>query len=520
MQIYFFITFILVMAVFAFYLIIIKPKQDPYTKAVSLSKQNRFQEAITEFKKTLYSNPDSAGVHYKIAELYIRQKNYEQAVYHLNEIIRIDKYSVEVEKQSVIKNLAKAYYFLDDIEKAFQTYFDLIRENPEDAEAYYHVAFIALGQEEFEIAQRYFEKLVKLEDNFESFFGAGICSYQNNRNEDAVNYFKEALSIRPNSDIAILAIAFALGRIEKYSEAISYLGKLTERVADDNVIYISKRLLAFLNLYAGKNEEGSGIMNELLKFVQEKNLQEEIKLSLFDMGFASVKNNQLDKAYKYWNQLYQLDNNYENIKDLLNVIKKEIDNAGNKDGFENSIFDFVDDWISGSFPENFLWKICGLRSEKQIDIKNVMVSAKVKGRESFKTDTAAYESESDDRLDKFLALSNENFRMISNRLIFKLGYKVKEILNTYREADGVDILAGSQDNSEKILVWVRRWKGSNVGEITLRNFAQAINDIKAQKGLFITSAELTQAAQSSLKTLSKVRIFYPQETNELLKGLL
>ena len=89
MQIYFFIVLILLIIGFAFYFVYIKPRQDPYNKAITLSKQNKLLEAVTEFKRILYSNPDSVEIHFKIADIYIRLENYEQAVYHLNEIISI-----------------------------------------------------------------------------------------------------------------------------------------------------------------------------------------------------------------------------------------------------------------------------------------------------------------------------------------------------------------------------------------------------------------------------------------------
>ena len=72
----------------------------------------------------------------------------------------------------------------------------------------------------------------------------------------------------------------------------------------------------------------------------------------------------------------------------------------------------------------------------------------------------------------------------------------------------------------KIFVWIRRWKGTSVGEIPLRNFAQAINDAKAKQGFFITSSPLTPPAESILKNLEKVNVIYPEEMLRLLKGLV
>jgi tetratricopeptide (TPR) repeat protein len=498
-----------------------KPKQNPLNKAIELTKQNKFLEAIDEYKKSIVNKSDAFDVNFKIAGLYERLKNYDQELYYLNEILRIDKYNTEVQKLAVLKMLAQSYYFIKDIEKAFQTYFEILKINPDDAEAHYHISFIALGQGEFDIAQRYFEKLVQVQDDFESFFGAGICSYQNNKNADAVKYFKEALSIKPTSDIAALAISFALQRIEKYSEAILYVNKLIGRITEDEVKYISKRLLAFLTLESDKNEEGMHLLEELLNFAKEKNMQDELKLSLYDVGFACVKNKLLNQAFNYWEELYRIDNSYEDTRELMNLLKKDINSSSNSDGFENSIFDYVDDWERSAFSSSFLWNICGLKSNQIIDIKNIVVPAKMsKGKDISRLTSTGESSESTERIAAFRNLDNESFRMASTRLVLKLGNKVNEILHTYRDSDGVDILSQSEENGDKVLVWVRRWKDSKVGEITLRNFAQAVNDIKARKGIFITSAELTKAAQTSLTKLNKIIVIYPAELNDLLKGLL
>ncbi len=514
------IVIIAILSGLAVYLSYFKSRSNPLNRAIELIRQNKFEEAIDEYKKTLYSKADPFDIHYRIASLYEKLKNYDQVVYHLNEILRIDKYDNEVQKLPVLRMLAQAYYLIDDIEQAFRTYFEILKINPEDAEAHYHIAFISLGQGEFDIAQKYFEKLVKLQDDFESFFGAGICSYQNNKNTDAVKYFKEALTLKPNSDIAVLAISFALQRSEKYGEASLYASKLAGRIVEDEVRYIAKRLLSFLNLAEGKNKEGLQLFGELLNFSREKNMQDEIKLSLYDIGFACIKNNQLNQAFNYWEELYRMDSSYEDIRELLNLIKKDINSGAGSDGFENTIYDYVDDWERSAFNQNFLWNICGLKSDRIIDIKNIVVPAKIYKSKAGRQASAGGQEETADRITAFCALDNEAFRMASTRLIVKLGNKVTEILHTYRDADGVDILSQSADNNNKELVWIRRWKDSKVGEITLRNFAQAVNDIRAQRGIFITTAELTNAAEHSLAKLSKISVVYPAELNDLLKGLV
>ena len=109
---------------------------------------------------------------------------------------------------------------------------------------------------------------------------------------------------------------------------------------------------------------------------------------------------------------------------------------------------------------------------------------------------------------------------MANRVVQKLGYKVDQILPTYRDTDGVDFMTVSVSTKEKTLIWVRRWTKITVGEIPLRNLAQSTNDLKARQGILITAAELTPAAEESLSRLSKVSVVHPDQLGEILDGLL
>jgi len=171
-------------------------------------------------------------------------------------------------------------------------------------------------------------------------------------------------------------------------------------------------------------------------------------------------------------------------------------------------------WMEEAFPQNLLWDMCGLKGSKRYNLKDVVVTTRI----TF--DDGKPSSTSDDIIQKYIALDTENFRIISNRLVSKLGFKVDQILQTYREADGVDFLAINPETKEKVLIWVRRWTKTNVGEITLRNFAQAINDMKVKQGILITTADLTDIAKETLKQLSKILVIYPDEIEKLLRGLL
>ena len=105
-------------------------------------------------------------------------------------------------------------------------------------------------------------------------------------------------------------------------------------------------------------------------------------------------------------------------------------------------------------------------------------------------------------------------------MVAKLGYRVDEILPTYREGDGVDFLAYDLSSKDKTLIWVRRWKDIRISEIPLRNLAQSVNDMKAKQGIFITTSELTDAGVEAVNRLSRIKVIFPEELGSLLAELI
>lgn len=512
---------IAILGIIIYYIYYIAPKFDPLKKAEELISNDNIDEAIMEYKKALEKHPDDFLIHFKLANLFLKLNETDQAVIHLEKILELDKYNYEVEKLDIEKKLAQAYTIREEHEKAFQLFIDILKLFPVDPEALYHVSFIALGQEEFEIAQKYFNKLAKIKPNdFEIQFGAGICSYQTQSISDAIAFFKAASSQRPNSGITNLALAFSLQRKNDYKQAIEYASKVSDSTNDPHIIFIAKRVQAFLNIQAKKFDDAVKNFEELLTIVKNNDMHEETMMTLYDIGFACVKAERSNYAYDYWNELYAMDKSYKNVQSLVTMLRKEMEMDFKllKENFDISVIEYVEEWVTKAFPKDFLWNICGLKSDIEINIKDVAVTARIS---SSKDDghTSSVHYDYSINLDTFTKLDNENFRIISNRLLGKLGYKVDQILQTYRESDGVDFLAISPEK-DKVLVWVRRWSKTKVGEIPLRNFAQAINDIKAKRGVFVTTAELTTGAENSLSNLSKVSVVYPEEVGQMLQGII
>ncbi|HNX24878.1 MAG TPA: restriction endonuclease [Spirochaetota bacterium] len=517
------ITAIIILGAIVFYLYYLAPKLNPKNKAEILLGEDRVDEAIVEFKKVLEKLPYEVSIHWRLAGLYLNQDKIDLAVNHLEAITDINRYNAFVEKGDVYKLLADLYLQRGDKLKAFEKFYELLKEYPSDAEALYHVGFMSLGQEIFETAYRNLETLSRLKKkNFEVLFGAGIAALQTQRATESVGLFKEALSLQPDSDITNIAIAFALYRKKDFKSAVNYVKTIVDESKDENALFVAKRLLAFLYIETKKNAMAIKLFDELKEYCIQNDFDEELKIMLYDFGFANLIDDRKEEAYQILNQLYQKERNFRNVLDLVTRLRKEMDvKPGAKQDDHKPVVLEAESWKEKAFPDNYLWNICGLKSEEQMDLQSIISSGRPAGvREKRIYEDSDTPKESAASIEEMYKLDSESFRSISYRLCEKLGLVVDEIMTTYRESDGVDFMTTQKEGKIKTLVWVRRWKGANIGEIPLRNFAQAINDVKAKQGYFITTSPLSPAGESALKSLEKVKVVFPEALSAYLKGLL
>jgi len=517
------IILVILLGLVLVYVYVLAPRLNPLNRADSFLKQDMVDEAILEYKKVLDNNPNDFAVHWKLANVLFDRDEVDEAVLHLEDILRIDKFNYEVEKVKVQRKLAEVYLRRDETLKAFQNYFDILRAYPGDAESLYHAAFILLGNEYFEQALRYFDRLIKMgEKDMEVLFGAGIASYQAMKLNEPVEYFRDALALETRSDITNLAMAFALQRKRDFKAALNYARLIIDGTEDATARFVATRLYGILCVQAKKPAEGVKMLETVLEYARKNDMPDETSMILYDLGFACLHAEMTDQAYDYWNQLYQADRNFRNIQFLVTQLRKEMDTAaktGNRT--DGTVTEHEQEWLDGAFAPDFLWSICGLKSAKAVDLDPILASARADAvRDDDRGMKTGRSSIADDKINAFLDLDMENFRIIAGRVVGKLGLRVDEILPSYREADGVDFLAVDPATRDKTLVWVRRWRDLRVSEIPLRNFAQAVNDAKAKQGLFITTSELSSVGEDAVKRLSKVRVVAPEELGNTLAGLI
>ncbi len=188
-------------------------------------------------------------------------------------------------------------------------------------------------------------------------FGAGIASYQTQRITEAAEYFRQALLLEPNTQVTNLAMAFALQRKRDFKNAIIHAKLVANSSSERDAIIISKRLLGLLYFQSRDYDSAISVYEELLDYIKQNDLQDELVVILYDMGFVCIRGENLQQAYEYWNQIYLFDRNYRNVQHLTTLLRKEMDSEVKKklEPLTDSVQNYVDDWIKDTFPEDFMW---------------------------------------------------------------------------------------------------------------------------------------------------------------------
>ena len=490
----------------------------PMKLAEKYASDNMINEAIAEYKKILAKSPNNMLVYYKIGNLYLKNKSADEGIACFEKIINSGKYDKDLSKHKVFKKLGKAYLLNSEVEKAFETYCDVINENPNDEEALLQTGFLLLGQEAFDIAAKTFERLLEITKNvsFEAYFAVGMTALQLSKISEAIKHFKSALKLSPESDIANLAVAFAFRKKNDYPNAIDYSQKVIKPSNGGDASFIAERLTGILHYQNNDANSAFKIYENLLNTVRTSRSEEELKMILYDIGFICIACEKSELAMNYWSELQVLDADYKKTSKLIIKLMQEIENnqVTRKDLFKDeALGSFIREWNQSVFPENYIWKICGLKASQSYNLRAIYDKAAEKKQAASLEDVAKL-------MEKLNNLDAEKLQILAGRVVQKMGYLVSEVLDTYKESDGVD-LRGTSPNKASVLIWFRKWDGSAaIGEIPINDFAQAVRDSGADEGLFIATAQLVPHAAELLKTMPKIRFVSMPELSPMLIGLL
>jgi tetratricopeptide (TPR) repeat protein len=182
-----------------------------------------------------------------LAYFYFEQKNYNEAKNIYENLSKVYTNNIDI-----YNNLGITYFQLKDYEKAKNAFLEVLKIDPTNASAQKSIQVISkiirkpielpkipldkeieyymkegifyYNQKDYEKAEEYFRKVIKLNNNSaEGYNNLGIVLYMKNKKEEAISMLKKALIINPKYSEAyrnLFYILKDLGRVNEAKEVI------------------------------------------------------------------------------------------------------------------------------------------------------------------------------------------------------------------------------------------------------------------------------------------------------------
>lgn len=269
-------------------------------------------EYFSRFDEGIYA-PE---LNYKIALIYLKSKNWQNALAHLEKIKDKETYAYN---RDFLYNYGVALLNTGSYSKAAEIFYSLMGGESScsmDLSVIYYYAVCKFHLQQFEVAYYYFKQVEKSPEHKDVPLWILYCLYNMGKYEEVISYGMEHGFIY-NGSIAQGTIARIIGesffKLGRYSEAISFLhyavNRFSSEVYDSALVYNLRYMLGISYLMIGDIASAKNIFQKMYGDYEEHRAD-----IAYYLGHIAHKENDLQKAKFYYYEALRL-SSYPQIKD-------------------------------------------------------------------------------------------------------------------------------------------------------------------------------------------------------------
>ena len=230
----------------------------------TLIREGKLQDAETELKRVLADNPKSADAHYLLGYVLFREVAARDSLAEYTEAAKYRRPSA-----FDLKIVGCDYVLLADYLDADKWFSKVVEWSPQDMEAWYFLGRAKYNENRFDEAIRAFEQALKLDPkNVRAEDNMGLAFEGLGRNDEARSAYRDAID-------------WQTGARQTYPDPYINLGAIlvTEGQPNQALIYLSKALQIAPNDYRPHYQAGKAYLALDRLTESRRELQQAIKLS-------------------------------------------------------------------------------------------------------------------------------------------------------------------------------------------------------------------------------------------------
>lgn len=190
-------------------------------KANILSKRDNHEKAVELLKIALKYTDDLADVHNLIGMEYLFMDNFEKAKESFIQCLEED-----LEDQSALYNVVYCFEFLDQNQEAIAYLIEYIDKNPYSEIAWHQLGRLHYGIKEYESAIRAFDYATLIDDEFLGAFMEKAKALERlKKHKEAIENYKRTIEIEDATSYALLRIGKCYEKLGNNAKALKYFNK-------------------------------------------------------------------------------------------------------------------------------------------------------------------------------------------------------------------------------------------------------------------------------------------------------
>ena len=333
------IIFGIAVGVLSYFLIrmIVLPKR--LSSVSDMLRQGRTQAATKVVKAILSKDPRNAAAHYFLGKAYMAESKPELALMEFKTVGTIGQFGPEIPEVEFRQVIAELYEKFGQLEEALKEYILLVKNDPGNADYYYHCARIFDDRGKAEVAIKYARKAVELDQRHgKAHYMLGVILYKTKHPLEARAEFEASMKFDPTN----YDCYYYLGKLLK--ESNDYTGALLafERAQKSPALKI-KALVERGGTFMSQGSYENAIieLERAIKLSKEDNSSEALYGRYFlSLCYEKLKN--LDKAIEQWEKIYSRKPQFRDVAEKLTQYQEYRTDDHMKDYLTCGQDDFVD----------------------------------------------------------------------------------------------------------------------------------------------------------------------------------
>lgn len=501
------------------YYFLVMNQGNVFERAMALADRGEFTDARGLLRSKVDRDPDDFRAQHFMALIYRKEGNDDLELHHLQEVRRIGRYTPAVSPSAVLNRLGEILYKQERYRESYEVLLESYGYNNSDETALTYLGFMAVGQEEFELADGFFRRLTAVAPNVPDYHLARGVTLAMLKHKDALPALETGLALAPHDTTAKFLCTLLAFRIGDGKKAKEHLTDLMANLDDPDIAHMANRLAVGVHHLNKEFEQAMSYAERCLAHAMAKGWTKEEYDARISVAFMAMLVGDLEKA---GDNLIELEMRNPSDDLIMRVSDFRMDleeGVTTVDRVSPRGFDFLSqlqDWQRKRFPDDAIYRLSGLAMEASFDI--IDLHTKEATPQSRKK--ADVGPDPDELIARFNALKGPAIEEACRQIITLQGYVFEKILPS-REKDGLDIIARSaEDRKVKALFRIRQWSNQPISDIFLRNMQNTLNEQKVSLGFVIAGARLTSGAEEALKNLKKITVINEYDLGAVLSRVL